>query len=272
MSTPKVIKADLGDREFINLYGLSDVHLGSPYADIKQAKRFIEKIRRDPNGVAVLLGDLADSTIKNSVGNVYKSVMSPQEQIEQAGEMLDPIKDKILAAIEGNHERRIIKEVGVSPTKLIVTGLGLDVKKIYSDNAFVLFLCYANMCRGGKRVCFSIFAMHGAGGGRKMGGKVNRMADMQSSIIADVYISGHTHQQVAFPREIYIADTMKSALVPVRSLFVNSGAFLGWGGYGIEQGYPPSVVGAPYIKLWAERMQTTKKDVTIKRKQVVMTV
>ena len=105
-----------------------------------------------------------------------------------------------------------------------------------------------------------------------MGGKVNRMADMQSSIIADVYISGHTHQQVAFPREIYIADTMKSTLVPVRSLFVNSGAFLGWGGYGIEQGYPPSVVGAPYIKLWAERMRTGKKDVTMKRKQVVMTV
>ena len=39
--------------------------------------------------------------------------------------------------------------------------------------------------------------MHGYGGGRKDGGKINRLEDMTNVIIADLYLMSHTHKPIS---------------------------------------------------------------------------
>lgn len=270
MEIPRIIKAEIGTHDHIRLYGLSDWHLGSEYCDRKALQKTINAIQTTPSAYCVLLGDMMDNALKGSVSNVYMSTMNPQSQINEAANILQPIKDKILAITEGNHEARTIKEVGILPMYILALKLGLDVENVYSVGAFVLFLRYGNALRTGRNNVFSIYCKHGSGGGGTVGGKANAMDKMKADIVADVYISAHTHQQLAFMREIYIADKQKQTLVSQKSLFVNSGSFLSWGGYAVEKGFSPSPTGTPVIDLWTDRKRSNDVDRIDKHAAVTM--
>lgn len=273
MEIPKILHANIGQHDEILIYGLSDWHLGSEYCDKKLLEKFIDIIRTTPNAYCMILGDAMDNALKGSLGNVYMQTMSPHEQINEAARLLYPIRHKILAITEGNHEVRSVKEVGLLPMYMLTTKLaaGLDyeqtekyINNVYSIGAFVMFLTYENARYLGRTVTFSIYCKHGTGGGSTVGGKANSMAKMQQQIVADVYMSGHTHVQMGFAPSVYVADSLRKSLTCQNQLNVNTGSFLGWGGYSVEKNFPPSVIGAPSIKLWAERGRGRNRSVTYK--------
>ena len=64
----------------------------------------LEIIKNDPYGVVCICGDLGDYGLKNSKTNVYKATMQPDAQQAYIFKLFEPIKDKIVSAVHGNHE------------------------------------------------------------------------------------------------------------------------------------------------------------------------
>lgn len=253
MEIPKILSANVGQHEEIILYGLSDWHIGSEYCDRKLLQSFVDTIQHTKNAYCVILGDVMDNALKGSKSNVYTATMNPDRQISEGANILYPIRDKILAITEGNHEVRSVKEVGLLPMNYLSAKVGVNVDKVYSIGAFILFLTYENMMNSGRSTTFTLYCKHGNGGGGTVGGKANSMAKMQMQIVADVYLSGHTHVELGFAPQIYIADATRKTLMCQKQLNVNTGSFLNWGGYAAEGNYAPSVTGTPKVRLWAER-------------------
>ena len=261
MDAVKILQTDLEHSE-IYLYGLSDQHLGSRFHDARARDRVIREIEKTPNAYILLLGDWMDNALKSSVGSTYEQIMNPHEQIREAAGILYPVRDRIIGVTEGNHEMRSFEEVGLLPMYLLCSKLELNLDRVYSMGAFLLFVGLKGTKH--RREVFSIYCKHGAGGGGTIGSKANALNKMKDDIIADVYLCGHTHQNMAFPGKIYLADPNKKKLTEHRRLFVNTGSFLNWGGYAVDKGYAPTTTGAKPIHLWHERVYDGASDTIVK--------
>ena len=110
----KVIHHTLS-KEFkeLQILPLADLHLGDIHSDGKKILEAIEYIRTTPNCYTILNGDLMDSAIKSSIGDIYGANLQPMMQLEQAVKLFGDISEKILAVTPGNHEARIYKSDGL---------------------------------------------------------------------------------------------------------------------------------------------------------------
>lgn len=233
------------------LYGIGDVHLGNPYSDEKRLLKTIEQIKADPQARVIITGDLLEMVTKSSLGEIWAQTMTPFQQVEHAVELLEPIKDRIIGGVEGNHEDRAYKELGFLPIQMIMARLGLSITDCYAPVGGVLFVTI-DSAKHGKTV-YTLYFKHGSGGGKTMGVKANRLNEMKYELMADIYLRAHDHGQIAFTTQTYIPVPEKKSIAPMRHLHVNSNTFLGWGGYAIKCGYQAGFTGAPAIYLTTER-------------------
>ena len=96
---------------------------------------------------------------------------------------------------------------------------------------------------------YSIYCVHGSGGGRKEGGKINRVVDLASIIDADIFLHSHTHMPAIVRNAYFRVDTRKCTANKVDRLFINTSSSLDWGGYGEAQSYKPNSLETPLILL-----------------------
>lgn len=246
----KIIKIDL-PRELpsVEVHTFADEHLGDEHSDLKRLLARIEYVKNTPNAYCILNGDIIDNATKTSIGDTYAQVFNPMEQMEKATEIFSPIKDKILCITHGNHENRTYKNEGINLSRLMATQLGLADR--YTPTSATLFIRFGD---GGasthhRRVCYTIYVLHGGGGGRKEGGKVNRLAEMASIIDTDIYIHSHTHLPMVMKQAFHRIDTSNSAVALIDKLFVNTAANLKYGGYGEAGAFKPSSKDTPVIYL-----------------------
>lgn len=254
----KVISRELPDYEELEIYPLSDAHWEDSNCDRKKLLEWRDMVMAEDNRYVVLLGDLLNAATKFSKSDIYSSTDSPDGALDDVIEFLEPISDRIIAIVGGNHEARIYKESGMDPTYRMARELGLQ--DVYSPDAFLLFLSFGrSQGRACRKQIYSIYARHGSGGGKKAGGKVNSLIDTEAVIDADVFIMGHTHQVFATKKVFYRADYRNKKVTPVTKLFVNSNAWLRYGGYGETLGFSPAAISWPVIKLHGEirKMQAT---------------
>jgi hypothetical protein len=220
----------------IRIIPLADIHLGDPLLDEKLLKQTIEYIRDNDNVFCVLNGDLMNTAIKSSVSDIYNEKMTPMQQIEALVELLTPIKDKILVATIGNHEFRIMRDTSIDIMKIAMAELGIGER--YTSGAFYLYLHFGETDKQ-RPITYRIFGFHGAGGGRKSGGKINRVVEMSNTCIADVYIMSHVHEPIGTKKTLFIPDDRNKALTQIEMLYVISNSFLKHGGYGETLGFSP---------------------------------
>ena len=190
----KTIKIDLDkDIEFIELHTFADEHIGDEHCDLDRLKQRIEYVANTPNAYCVLNGDIIDNATKTSIGDTYAQVFNPMEQLENAVKLFSPIKDKILAVTHGNHEARTYRKEGIDLSYLFAVQMGLIER--YSSTSALIFLRFGKSRNhgGDSKQCYTLFMLHGSGGGRKEGAKAIRLADMSSIIDTDIYIHSHTH-------------------------------------------------------------------------------
>ena len=218
--------------------------------DFNLIKETLECIQNTPNAFVILNGDLMDTAICSSIGDTYGANLQPMEQLKMCVKLFEPIKDKILCILPGHHENRTYKSDGIDMTALMAAQLGLSER--YTDTTALLFLRFGHNDKG-RKVCYTIYTTHGSGGGRKEGGKINRLADLATIVDADVYIHSHTHLPAVFKNSFYKADPQNSTVACVDKLFVNTAAALRYGGYGDKCGYKPSSTDNPVIILDGKR-------------------
>lgn len=245
----KAIRCDLPYAEQIEIHPMADLHIGDAMADFKLIMERIEHIKNTPNAYCILGGDLMDTAIASSVGDTYGANLKPMDQLSQCVKIFAPIKDKILAVLPGNHENRVYRSDGLDVTELMCAQLGIPEK--YSNTTALLFVRFGSEKHKnhGRPHYYTIYVTHGAGGGRKEGGKVNRLADLACIVDADIYLHHHTHLPVVMKNSFFRVSGGNSSVAQVEKLFVNGASALDYGGYGDAQNYKPSSKSNPVIYL-----------------------
>ena len=247
----RAIKCDLPYADKIEVHPMADLHIGDAHCDYKGILERLEYIKNTTNAYVILDGDLMDTAIANSVGDTYGAALQPMEQLKHCVKLFEPIREKILAVLPGNHENRVYRSDGLDITQLMCSQLGIQDR--YSPTTALLFVRFGKQTgkgsHHGRRQLYTIYVTHGAGGGRRPGGKVNRLEDLAGIVDADIYVHAHTHLPLVFKQSFYRVSGQNSSIALVDKLFVNTAASLDYGGYGDLQGYKPASKRAPVIFL-----------------------
>lgn len=241
----------------LEILALADLHIGDPHADMDKIQELIDSVKNNPNRYAVLVGDLMNTGIANSKSDVYHETMTAQEALDTCVEMLEPIADKILAVVPGNHEERITRQTGVDMVQELTKRL--DIADTYSSTFAVVYLQFGKNPRTCRPLNYTLYINHGHGGGRRPGGKLNSLQDYALVIDADCYIVGHTHLPASFKTATYSTVPARGVAVKREQLFVNTASALGYGGYGARGGYQPASNSYPVVTFddkW-QRMKVT---------------
>lgn len=238
MEEIKPIKINLEEDNNIQIYVLSDMHIGDANADLPTLKKIIEHIKNTSNMYVILLGDILNTALKTSKSDIYSETLNVMEAQKLALELLLPIKDKILAMTPGNHENRVWKEVGIDLSLWLAEKL--EVQDRYRNNNIALTIQFGSDVNGNP-FRLNIFGQHGAyGGGRRLGAAMNALEDLDGIVgNADIYIRAHTHQPIQGSRNIFLFDD-KGNIHRRTKYYFNSPSVLNYGGYAAEKGYKPT--------------------------------
>lgn len=256
----ELIKHSFKGKE-LKIYPISDVHLGAAEHYSEEWKKFVDKIKSEPNSRIILGGDLLNNSTRNSVSNIFEETMRPREQKILMTEMLYPLKNKILCAVSGNHERRSGKDADDDPMYDIMCKL--DLEDLYRENtAFVKINSTPdNKRRGAYTPSYVLCVTHGSGGGALTGSAVNK-AERFGYVMdgVDALIVGHTHKPfVTQPSKIKVESRSETvSIVPFKVVSMTS--WLGYGGYAAQKmlnpsGFAPQTIilsGATFKKLSVE--------------------
>ena len=247
----KAVKVDLPrSLKHIEIYTLSDLHLGDRNCNYKELLEQVMAIEANPNAYVILNGDLINNATTQSISDTYSETISPMDQLRQATALFEPIKHKILAITSGNHENRTYRTDGIDLTEIMARELGVGDR--YAPESVTLFLRVGDKVgktHKNQQICYTLFITHGSGGGRREGGKINRLVDLASIIDVDIYIHSHTHLPAVLKQAFYRADSKNSTIALVDKMFINTNAWLNYGGYGEAHGYKPASTKTPVIYL-----------------------
>lgn len=247
---PIIHKVKLKDHpNGITIVPLADAHYGSQEFDSVLWHKTIKRIYDDPHCYAVIVGDMIDNGLKNSVTNIYEATCSPRQQKAWLMEELKPIAPKILAAVGGNHERRSGREVDLDPLYDVMLAIGRE--DVYRQNIAFMSIQFCRESQGGKsRTSFAFAITHGAGGGMYIGSSANKTERYGSYIDGiDGIITGHTHRPVAFPVSKLVFDHSARSIQQRQFVVVVASSFLNYGGYPTEKMLPPTAHTTTEIKL-----------------------
>ena len=255
----KVISHNLGkDLKEIEILVLADWHNGDPNQDGKKIREYLDYIEKTPNAYAILNGDLMNTAVRSSISDVYGETIPPMEQLAQCVKLFEPIAPKILSIQPGNHELRIYKNDGLDLTHLMAAQLGIADR--YSPASTLLWVSlgkWSTPGRHGTPVRYSIYCVHGSGGGRTEGAKVNRLMQLASIVDADIYIHSHVHTPVVVKNSFFRTSASNQSVQQIDRLFINTSAALNYGGYGELASFKPASTDTPLIRLNGHRRGMT---------------
>jgi predicted phosphodiesterase len=234
----KIIKVSLNERfkelenaKNIEIIVIGDLHIGDKLFNKKKFLEMRDYIKNTENCFCILNGDLINNATKNSVSDIYNEELSPMQQINVLLDYLEPIKDKILVATNGNHEFRSFKESGIDIMAIVMRELRLSDR--YAEDSYYLFLYFGEKNQGRKApMVYTIYGKHGLGGGGTPGGKINKLVKMSETCFADLYVISHMHQPIATSLDFIIPDYANQSLNQKTMKFLMSNSCLEFGGYG----------------------------------------
>ena len=191
------------------LFTLGDVHMGAPNCAEDKLKRIVRRIADTPNAYWFGGGDILDAVIlqdeKRFDPNTLPDWMlskGPEHTRRGLSNMLtaqrdrffritEPIGDKCLGLIEGNHEYAMMKHHNRDILREMCEHFGTDN---LTDCAFVRLQFgrkRGDEDRGGPNV--RVFICHGHGGGRSSGAELNILYNLAADKDVDIVLKGHSH-------------------------------------------------------------------------------
>jgi len=251
---------------------ISDAHYGNPFFSKRHFMETLKYIAETPSAFAICNGDLCESSIRTSKGEIFKQVGSPQDQRDWMIKQLKPIKHKILGMTTGNHEARIYNEVGIDISKDIADALGVP----YRPEGMMVKISFGsgNNSHDDRQYVYWGYATHGYGGAKTKSAKAVKVERTATWIHADFYIMSHDHVVNVAPDVYLLPDPRTSnqtdedgnetgftigRVTAHRKMLIKSNAYMKWGGYAEQLGFPPSDLSTPLITLHG----TNKKRVSV---------
>ena len=233
------------ERQNLTIIPISDVHLGASEHLWNEWESFRQYVLSNPNVYITLGGDLINNGTRSSVTNVFEETIRPRDQKRMMAEMLKPIRDRILCAVSGNHERRSGKDADDDPTYDILCKL--DIENRYRENiAFVKIQMGEKNSNGKLNPTYMLVVTHGSGGGVLSGGAVNRNERFGYVIDGiDGLIVGHTHKgAITKPSKVYV-DKYNNKVSMKPFVVVSSVPWMNFGDYALQKMLLPATSGDP---------------------------
>ena len=172
---------------------LGDIHLGSRGCLVKMLKKVLVRIKEDPKALWFGMGDFWDLVTWNDPrfdpSNIAKEHREAhftglvKGMLDEAYKLFEPIKDKCLGLLHGNHEYKY----GLHNDETMMQDLAemMEVPFLgYSAFKDVVF---------GDKIKLRFYLHHGAGNAQTKGGKLNKLLRFVASRDADVIAMGHVH-------------------------------------------------------------------------------
>lgn len=240
LSDFEIITHKFEDRPDITIIPIADVHLGSKECMEQEFISFIETVAETPNLYLVLAGDLINNATRSSVSNIFEERYRPADQKKMMAKILEPVKDRILCAVPGNHEGRSGKDADDCPMYDIMCKL--DIEDRFRENiAFVKIHCGKMNADGKKNPTYVLAVVHGNGGGIYTGGSVNRNERFGYVLDGvDCVISAHSHKPaVTAPSKIKV-NPFRNTVSVVPFKVVTATSWLEYGGYAAKKMLLPS--------------------------------
>ena len=228
----------------IKIYPIADVHLGAAEHMEKEWSKFCANVLSDDNAYLILGGDLINNATRSAVSNVFEDTIRPRDQKKIMVEMLTPIRQKILCAVSGNHERRSGKDADDDPTYDIMAKL--DLEDLYRQNTAFLKLELGKQndrrnLDSKRRPTYMFCVTHGSGGGIYTGAAVNRNERFGNIIDGiDALVVGHSHKPfVTQPSKLFV-DTRNNKVTQKPFKVISVTSWLDYGGYAAQKMLLPS--------------------------------
>jgi len=253
--------------DIVRITPLGDSHLGNALCDEKLLAETVAKIEADPLHYWGGMGDMGDF-INRSDKRHRESHMAPwlhgiddmsTAQVDKIVKILEPIKDKCLWLVRGNHEDLIHKKYEHDVYAEICRKLGACVEKPLElgYRGFVRLRIRRN---GGNTYTVVIYVHHGYGGGRLPGAKALKMGRLPTSYRADIYLYGHSHVKLAQPAHTVEPAEQTDTVVGRDIWGCMTGTFLRSYDvegrvevYSEEKDFPPTAIGPIEIQITPDK-------------------
>ena len=242
----------------LSLYLLGDFHRGSKSHRTDTTNKMIKSLHGRDDIAIILMGDLINNSIKDSVARQHDDTVDAQEQIDDIVDLLMPVKNHIACYIDGNHEDRSKKKTDLSPGWSIARILNLPY---FSGVAPLKFSFGKN--EKGDPVQYVVCARHGSAGGGTVGNSLNNLDKMKDIMFAHLYAMGHTHKPHWHMRQYLLPDMRSNHIKPVIQHFVGTGSYEGWSDYAQKCGYPTMPSGTVVMKLDGRRQHMEPWGLTV---------
>lgn len=188
----------------VKLIPLGDIHLGAKGCEEDLLQKTVDYIRKTKNCYWLGMGDAADfintsdKRWGNDVADWIKVSDLPNLPKVQADRYLDyvyPIRHKCMGLLEGNHEETIRRRYHYSVADYIA--VKMNVPNL-TYTAHIRWRIERKSKSDGRNTYRNIiiYATHGAGGGRYLGGKINRLIGSCVGFDASIYCMGHIHEKL----------------------------------------------------------------------------
>lgn len=229
----------------VRIYPVADLHIGAQEADIQGFAAFIAQVEKEQDSYIVLVGDLVNNGIRSAScpTDIFAETMSPRCQIDKAVELLEPVADRILGAVGGNHEARSRKAVNLDPAYEIMCLLRRP--ELYRQNmAFIRIVLCDSMSasnRHGVSDTYSLLLVHGASAAKRQ-----RFDAVVEGV--DAIVHAHLHDgNVQKPARLVFTTRNRVLVKPLVSVTATS--WLGFGGYAARGLLTPKATSDPQALL-----------------------
>lgn len=191
--------------------------------------------------------DLHDSTVETLEGLYNKHIQRFYKEIEF-------MKGRCIGIIGGNHFSEF--QSGINSDQKLADLLGA---KYLGSSCFVR-LSFQQKSKHNGNSSVDIWAHHGMGASRLIGGSLNRVQQMAESAEADIYLMGHDHRKSAgFTTRLRLSQGAGSVRLSHRKVLqARTGSFLkgyveGKKSYIVDRAMSPTDLGVVKIELTPKR-------------------
>ena len=245
----------------IYLLPFGDVHRDSPLCDIDKWHEFLQWAKKKERAYFLGMGDYNDSVsgterlilnnealheaTKQSIINTFEA--SNQQFIKE----IDFMKDRLIGFIEGNHygwyaDNMTTTQKMANELSAKYLGVSCFIRLMFTFKKETAYL--------------DIWAHHGKGAARLVGGSLNRVQQMAEAAEADIYLMGHDHKKSSGTasklRLLTNKDTVE--LHHRKQLYLRTGSFLkgyehGQASYIADSAMNPTDIGVVKVELTPRR-------------------
>ena len=196
-------------------YVIGDVHMGALNCAEDKLQRLVARIKSKPNAYWFGGGDMCDAVILNDTKRFDPTILPDwmldkqdasvvrknltdmlDAQVERLFKFLDPIQDRCLGIVEGNHEYTIMKHHN---RQILHEMCDHFNAANLTDCAFARMRFKRNAGGSSRTSTVRAFICHGHGGGRTSGAEPNILYRLAADKECEIVLKGHSHSFCIHP-------------------------------------------------------------------------